>query len=267
MSIQAKVPILPRETRRASLEAIYVSQGQWVARDETLFDIETEKVVLEIIAEQSGIIDEILVNQGDAVEAEQVILTIREPTEQELEDIPAAKADAKGKTRPEPEPHIIHGTQCSSELIEVNVPLLPESVQDPTLCRLNVAKDDWVEFDDILFEIETDKVVLEIPAPYSGVICDIKVALGEPVVAEQLVLTMKERFSDAPSTSPSVTSTKTKPSKQMPKEPAPYEPAPYEQTPYESAPDEPTQAQGSHYIFYGIMAFVVFLILIGIFFT
>jgi pyruvate/2-oxoglutarate dehydrogenase complex dihydrolipoamide acyltransferase (E2) component len=106
MSIPAQVPILPKDTRHASLEAIYVCQSQWVARDEILFDIETEKVVLEIAAEQSGIIDEIFVSKGDAVEAEQVILTLRAPTEQEL--------------------------------------------------------------DDILFEIETDKVVLEIPAPPSG---------------------------------------------------------------------------------------------------
>ena len=89
MSIPAKVPILPRETRHATLEAIYVSQGQWVTKDECLFDIETNKVVLEIVAQQSGVIDEILVHKGDAVEAEQVILTLRAPTGQELKDIPA----------------------------------------------------------------------------------------------------------------------------------------------------------------------------------
>ncbi|NQZ05550.1 MAG: hypothetical protein HRT35_00175 [Algicola sp.] len=244
MSISALVPILPRETRHATLEAIYVSQGQWVARDECLFDIETDKVVLEIMAEQSGIIDEILVNIGDAVEAEQLILTLRAPTEQELQDMPAAKADAEEKARPQPAPQIIHDIQCRPEVVEINVPILPESVQDATICQLNVVKGQWVEQDDVVFEVETDKVILEVIAPYSGVIYDIKIDQGEAVVAQQLVMTMKERLSDAPNPMPADSP-----------EPKPSRPT----------SDEPPQ--GSPNVFYGLMIFVVLLILAGMFFT
>ena len=70
-------------------------------------------------------------------------------------------------------------------IVEVKVPQLSESVAEATLLQWKKKPGDAVELDEILIEIETDKVVLEVPAPSAGVMAEILVAEGGTVVAEQ----------------------------------------------------------------------------------
>jgi 2-oxoglutarate dehydrogenase E2 component (dihydrolipoamide succinyltransferase) len=72
-------------------------------------------------------------------------------------------------------------------IFEVKVPQLSESVAEATLLQWKKKVGDAVGQDEILIEIETDKVVLEVPAPSAGVITEILVADGGTVVAEQLI--------------------------------------------------------------------------------
>jgi 2-oxoglutarate dehydrogenase E2 component (dihydrolipoamide succinyltransferase) len=67
--------------------------------------------------------------------------------------------------------------------IEIKVPPLPESVSDATIVAWHKKAGDSVTRDENLVDLETDKVVLEVPAPASGVIQEIKVGDGETVVA------------------------------------------------------------------------------------
>lgn len=71
--------------------------------------------------------------------------------------------------------------------VEVKVPQLSESVAEATMLQWKKAVGDFVAIDEILIEIETDKVVLEVPAPSAGVLAEILVADGGTVVAEQLI--------------------------------------------------------------------------------
>jgi 2-oxoglutarate dehydrogenase E2 component (dihydrolipoamide succinyltransferase) len=72
-------------------------------------------------------------------------------------------------------------------IFEVKVPQLSESVAEATLLQWKKKVGDAVGQDEILIEIETDKVVLEVPAPSAGVLTEIVVADGGTVVAEQLI--------------------------------------------------------------------------------
>ena len=72
-------------------------------------------------------------------------------------------------------------------LIEVKVPQLSESVAEATLLQWKKKPGDAVEMDEILIEIETDKVVLEVPAPVGGVLAEHVVADGGLVVSDQLI--------------------------------------------------------------------------------
>ncbi|WP_353141039.1 biotin/lipoyl-containing protein, partial [Limnohabitans sp.] len=72
-------------------------------------------------------------------------------------------------------------------IIEVKVPQLSESVAEATMLQWKKKVGESVAADEILIDIETDKVVLEVPAPAAGVICEILVADGGTVVAEQLI--------------------------------------------------------------------------------
>ena len=72
-------------------------------------------------------------------------------------------------------------------IVEVKVPQLSESVAEATMLQWKKKVGESVAADEILIDIETDKVVLEVPAPSAGVICEILVADGGTVVAEQLI--------------------------------------------------------------------------------
>ena len=72
-------------------------------------------------------------------------------------------------------------------IFEVKVPQLSESVAEATLLQWKKKVGDAVGQDEILIEIETDKVVLEVPAPSAGVLTEIVVADGGTVIAEQLI--------------------------------------------------------------------------------
>ncbi|HPL79650.1 MAG TPA: E3 binding domain-containing protein, partial [Burkholderiaceae bacterium] len=72
-------------------------------------------------------------------------------------------------------------------IIEVKVPQLSESVAEATMLQWKKKPGEAVAADEILIEIETDKVVLEVPAPSAGVLAEVLVGDGGTVVAEQLI--------------------------------------------------------------------------------
>jgi 2-oxoglutarate dehydrogenase E2 component (dihydrolipoamide succinyltransferase) len=72
-------------------------------------------------------------------------------------------------------------------IVEVKVPQLSESVAEATMLTWKKKAGDFVAVDEILIEIETDKVVLEVPAPSAGVLAEILVGDGATVAAEQLI--------------------------------------------------------------------------------
>ena len=72
-------------------------------------------------------------------------------------------------------------------IVEVKVPQLSESVAEATMLQWKKKAGEAVAVDEILIEIETDKVVLEVPAPAAGVLVEIVQGDGATVVAEQLI--------------------------------------------------------------------------------
>ena len=72
-------------------------------------------------------------------------------------------------------------------IVEVKVPQLSESVAEATLLQWKKKVGESVLVDEILTEIETDKVVLEVPAPSAGVLRELLVGDGATVMAEQLI--------------------------------------------------------------------------------
>ena len=75
---------------------------------------------------------------------------------------------------------------------EIKVPVLPESVADATILTWQKKPGDAVKRDEVLVEVETDKVVLEVPAPVDGVLATIVADEGTVVTAEELLGTVEE---------------------------------------------------------------------------
>jgi len=85
--------------------------------------------------------------------------------------------------------------------IEIKVPQLPESVTDATLVAWHKKAGEAVSRDENLVDLETDKVVLEVPAPASGIISEIRVEDGATVVAGDVLAILEEgegSVADAP---------------------------------------------------------------------
>ena len=85
--------------------------------------------------------------------------------------------------------------------IEVKVPQLPESVADATLVAWHKSPGDTVSRDENLADLETDKVVLEVPAPAAGVLKEIRITDGTTVTAGE-ILAILEEGEGAPAASP-----------------------------------------------------------------
>ena len=76
--------------------------------------------------------------------------------------------------------------------IEVKVPVLPESVSDATIAAWHKKAGDTVRRDENLLDLETDKVVLEVPSPVDGVLKELKFQAGDTVTSQQVVAIIEE---------------------------------------------------------------------------
>ena len=78
MHTEVVIPIFPESIKNAEVTNIYVSKGQRVSRGDVLFDVEIDKVVIEVTVCQDGIIEEFKVLIGEHVTSEQVVGYLRE---------------------------------------------------------------------------------------------------------------------------------------------------------------------------------------------
>jgi len=78
---------------------------------------------------------------------------------------------------------------------EIKVPVLPESINEATVASWHKKPGDYIELDDVIVEIETDKVVLEVPAEESGVLTEISAEEGETVTEQQVLGLMDDEAS------------------------------------------------------------------------
>lgn len=174
MTTEIKVPVLPESVADATVATWHVQVGDKVTRDQVLVDIETDKVVLEVPATADGVITEIKEVEGSTVLGSQVIAILAEGAAAETAAAPAASAPEASAS-------------SSAKVIDIVVPVLPESVADATVAGWHVAEGDSVTVDQNLVDIETDKVVLEVVAQENGVIGKIIHAEGDTVLGNQKI--------------------------------------------------------------------------------
>ncbi|WP_371193321.1 2-oxoglutarate dehydrogenase complex dihydrolipoyllysine-residue succinyltransferase [Glaciecola sp. SC05] len=180
MAHEIKVPVLPESVADATIATWHVKAGDKVTRDQNLVDIETDKVVLEVVAPADGVMSEINAEEGATVLGEQVIGLL------EAGEVAGASPSAA-----KPAESSSAGSAGGAES-EIKVPVLPESVADATIATWHVQPGEQVQRDQNLVDIETDKVVLEVVAPADGSIKEIIAAEGETVTAEAVIATFVE---------------------------------------------------------------------------
>lgn len=183
MTTEIKVPVLPESVADATIATWHVQVGDKVSRDQVLVDIETDKVVLEVQALSDGVMTEISQAEGATVLGEQVIAILTAG-----DSASTAQASKSEDAATEAKPAAASAPAGGAvKVIDIVVPVLPESVADATVATWHVAEGDTVSVDQNLVDIETDKVVLEVVAQADGVIGKIIHVEGDTVLGAQKI--------------------------------------------------------------------------------
>ncbi|MDH3226608.1 MAG: multifunctional oxoglutarate decarboxylase/oxoglutarate dehydrogenase thiamine pyrophosphate-binding subunit/dihydrolipoyllysine-residue succinyltransferase subunit [Thermoleophilia bacterium] len=157
-----------------------VGTGDAVSAGDILLDVTTDKVDVEIPAPAAGTVTEIIAAPGDAVEVGALLAHIDPNGAAPAEAPPAESAPAAAETAPSAEP------AGEVELVPIVLGDM-ESVTEGTIVEWRVAVGEAVARDQIVVEISTDKVDLEVPSPADGVLAEIAFPAGETFsVAEPL---------------------------------------------------------------------------------
>ena len=170
MSIEVRVPTLGESVTEATVATWFKKPGDAVAVDEMLCELETDKVTVEVPSPAAGTLGEIVAGEGDTVGVDALLAVIGEA---------GAAAAAPAPAAAEPAP----AAQSDAQAVDVMVPALGESVTEATVSTWFKAVGDAVAQDEMLCELETDKVSVEVPAPAAGVLAEILAPEGATVEA------------------------------------------------------------------------------------
>ena len=129
---------------------------------------------------------------------------------------------------------------------EVKVPILPESISEATVAAWHKKPGDYVEIDDVIVEIETDKVVLEVPAEESGVLSEILEKEGETVSENQVLGLLDDKAKEVEVEAPADEVVEEVPIQEAPAEEV-VEEVPIQEAPAEEVVEE-VEAEEAHNI-------------------
>jgi 2-oxoglutarate dehydrogenase E2 component (dihydrolipoamide succinyltransferase) len=186
MTTEILVPTLGESVTSATIARWLKHEGDAVAADEPLVELETDKVTVEVNAPAAGVLGAILQQDGAEVEVGAVLGEIGETggaaAKKKPADSKAAPAKAAAKAEAEPEPAPIPAAPApAAGGTDIVVPTLGESVTTATVSRWLKQPGDAVKADEPLVELETDKVSVEVNAPASGTLSAIHAADGAEV--------------------------------------------------------------------------------------
>jgi pyruvate dehydrogenase E2 component (dihydrolipoamide acetyltransferase) len=190
------LPKLGESVTEGVIGAFFKNVGDEVEFDDPLFEVSTDKVDTEVPSSYDGVVLEVMAQEGDTVSVGAAIMRIGGKGATVPNRLPSAAhgvAAAGGRSLNDPSAPSVGGSEgpttenadfspsAMGEVFEITMPKLGESVTEGTIGTWHKAVGDDVAFDDLLFDVSTDKVDSEIPSPYDGKILDILVNAGDTV--------------------------------------------------------------------------------------
>lgn len=156
MSIQVKVPPVGESITEVTIANWHKKNGESVAMDEVIADLESDKATFELTAPQAGVL-RIAVEEGQTVPIGTLVC--------EIDAAGPVTAPAKTKTTDTSEKPKPTGT-----VREMKVPAVGESITEVTISSWLKKDGDLVALDEIIAEVESDKATFELPAEASGIL-------------------------------------------------------------------------------------------------
>ncbi|WP_453976994.1 2-oxoglutarate dehydrogenase complex dihydrolipoyllysine-residue succinyltransferase [Brevundimonas sp. Marseille-Q4549] len=154
-------PALGESVTEATIAKWTKKVGDAVKKDELLVELETDKVSLEVVAPANGVLADIKAAEGDTVVPGTVLGVVSEGAAAAAPAAPKAAAP-KGEAKAAP--------AAAASAIDITVPVMGESVAEGSIGKWLKKSGDAVKKDELLVEIETDKVAVEVSAPADGVL-------------------------------------------------------------------------------------------------
>ncbi|MEZ8699336.1 pyruvate dehydrogenase complex dihydrolipoyllysine-residue acetyltransferase [Vibrio lentus] len=184
MTIEINVPDIGAD--EVEVTEILVNVGDKVEEEQSLITVEGDKASMEVPASQAGIVKEIKISEGDSVSTGSLIMIFEAEGAAAAPAAPAVEAAAPVAAAP----------AAAAELKEVHVPDIGGDEVEVT--EIMVAIGDAVEEEQSLLTVEGDKASMEVPAPFAGIVKEIKIASGDSVSTGSLVMVFEVAGSGAP---------------------------------------------------------------------
>ena len=167
------VPSMGDSITEGSLVRVLKSVGDEVATDEVVAQIETDKVTIDVRAPSSGVVTRVDAKEGDTVAVGQAVMIFS------LGGGGGKKA-AKGGSS-------VKAEVLSGELVGVEVPSMGDSITEGSVASVLVRAGKKVAVDEVIAQIETDKVTIDVRASTSGTVTEVLAKEGETVSVGQKV--------------------------------------------------------------------------------
>jgi 2-oxoglutarate dehydrogenase E2 component (dihydrolipoamide succinyltransferase) len=185
---EVRVPTLGESVTEATVATWFKKPGDAVAQDEMLCELETDKVTVEVPSPAAGTLADIVAAEGETVGVDALLANISEGSGAAAPAPAAAPAAAPASD--------------AGVAVDVMVPTLGESVSEATVSTWFKQVGDTVQQDEMLCELETDKVSVEVPAPASGTLTEILAAEGTTVAAGGKLAVMSGASASASAAAP-----------------------------------------------------------------
>jgi len=186
MAIEINVPDIGAD--EVEVTEILVKVGDKVEAEQSLITVEGDKASMEVPSPQAGVVKEIKISTGDKVETGSLIMIF--DAEGAAEAAPAPAEEKKAEAAP---------AAAAAVSKEVNVPDIGGDEVEVTEILVKVG--DTVTAEQSLITVEGDKASMEVPAPFAGVVKEIKISTGDKVNTGSLIMVF-EAEGAAPAAAP-----------------------------------------------------------------
>ncbi len=159
--IDIKVPPVGESITEVTIGNWFKNDGDFVKLDEVICGLDSDKATFELTAEAEGILH-IKAQEGDTLSIGELIATIdKAAVKESVEDTVAVSVDAVPVTT---------ATVNKGEVFEMKVPTVGESITEVTIASWSKQDGDYVETDEIICELESDKATFELPSEATGIL-------------------------------------------------------------------------------------------------
>lgn len=196
MQTEFKLPELGENIESADVVNVLVKEGDYIKKDQSVIEIETDKATIEVPSTVEGKITKLFVKAGDKVKVGSTIIIVEDVTEQVTEPKPTMTVENKKEkaTEEETKPEIketkkvVTSSSGKKEVVDFHLPDLGENIESADVINVLVNVGDFIEKDQGIIEIETDKATIEVPSNVSGKVIEVLVKAGDKAKVGQTII-------------------------------------------------------------------------------